>query len=128
MPSPVFRFLSPFCTILPRRARPLFPADEYVIAAPIHFIVSVEVDAPGAILPAVLVLHITAPFPSQVNPLLSRVFYPRNFLLLKIFLVNFRSNKIQIEIIRRPSGAAAAKMGIQDLEPRLRVVGVYPSV
>ena len=102
--------------------------DEYVIAAPAPFVVPEEIPAPGAILPAVRVLHITAPFPSQDNPLLSRVFCPRRLLFFKIFLVNFRSNKIQIEIIRRPPGATAAEMRIQNLEPRLRVMGVYPPV
>ena len=58
MPSPVLRFLPPFCTILPRRARPLPPVDEYVIAAPAAFIISEEIPAPDAVLPAILVFHI----------------------------------------------------------------------
>lgn len=62
MPSSVLRFLPPFGAILPRRARPLFPMDEYVIAAPAPLVISEEIPAPGAIPPAVLALHITTPF------------------------------------------------------------------
>ena len=62
MPSSVLRFLLLYGAILPRRARPLLPTDEYVIAAPAAFVVSEEIPTPDAILPAVLVLHITAPF------------------------------------------------------------------
>ena len=73
MPSPVLRFRPPFGAILPRRARPLPPIDEYVIAAPAPFVVPEEIPTPGAILPAVLVLHITAPFlyPSSAAAFLS---------------------------------------------------------
>ena len=58
MPSPVLRLLLLHGAILPRRTRPLFPMDEYIVAAPIPFIFSVEVAAPDAILPAVLVFHV----------------------------------------------------------------------
>ena len=63
MPFSVLRFLPPFGAILPGRARPLLPTDEYVIAAPAAFVISEEIPATNAVLPAVLVFHITAPFP-----------------------------------------------------------------
>ena len=80
MPSPILRLLPPFCTILTRRARPLFPMDEYVIAALTALVVPEEIPAPDTILPAVLVLHNTAPhslftcFPAvgTSNPFLQR--------------------------------------------------------
>lgn len=65
---------------------------EYVIAAPIHFIVSVEVDASGAMLPAVPVLHITAPFP---YPASAAAFLSRYLLLAALWAWAFWHTKLQ---------------------------------